>query len=336
MNLPDIVSMLIVILLSVLFMWLYRMRGHSATKGFLSGFFFGTLIALESYVRGAQAVLLLIPIIDLIVVFVLPPLGDGVFARLERPDGFDTFIKYMTILFYVGESVNGAIIAGFALTIIEILFMALAARGQVRTKVDEGATVAVRYVRTVEEMSDGLGDISRYVVIATILIGFSNVVQRYLGSALQMDLTNNAFIEVQWYLYSVIFLFGFAFILKNQINVRVDFWFAEQPKKTKARIDLIGHFLALLPFTILALWATWRPVLTGWGRRPNGDWGYWEVSPDPSGLARAPLFTLMIVAFVTLLLQAIAEVVKLILVLRDQEDQIGEVVIDIDAPLRIE
>lgn len=192
------------------------------------------------------------------------------------------------------------------------------------------------YVRGIDRLTEFLGNLSMYIVIVLLVIGFANVVLRYVGRFVGVRLTSNAVIELQWYLYSLVFFFGFAYILKHNINVRVDFWFGKQSQKRKALIDLIGHAIALFPFTIIALWVTVNPVLTSWGRRPNGTWGMWEVSPDPSGLPRAPIKTMILVAFVTLLLQAIAEIIKLVAVYRNIEGIRPGHLAEVEAPLRIE
>ena len=196
--------------------------------------------------------------------------------------------------------------------------------------------ILAAYVRFVDSMTEWFGKVAMYVVMITVFVGFANVVLRYVGKAIGIRLTSNLVIELQWYLYSLIFFFGFAYILKNGVNVRVDFWFAEQSRKTKAWIDIIGHTVSLIPFTIIALWVTWTPVLTSWGRRPNGEWGTWEMSPDPSGLPRAPIKSMIIFAFLMLLLQGIAELLKLYAIVRDKETEMGTAVIELDAPIRIE
>lgn len=170
---------------------------------------------------------------------------------------------------------------------------------------------ALRYERWADTMSEWTGKLSQYVVLVTVGVGFLNVVLRYVGQLVGVRLTNNGLIEAQWYLYSLIFLFGFGYILKHQINVRVDFWFAEQPPRRKAWIDLVGHLIALVPFAIMGIWLSIPQVQTSW--RLN------EQSPDPSGLPRAPIKTMIIVAFVILLIQGIAEVIKQIAVLRGVE-----------------
>ncbi len=229
---------------------------------------------------------------------------------------------------------------------------------------------ARKYVDWADRMSEWFGWLSQMIVPITIGVGISNVFLRYLGQYSGLKLTSNVVIELQWYLYTLIFLFSFAYILKNGINVRVDFWFAEQPERRKAIIDLVGHCLALLPFCVLALYVSWNPVLTSWGHdsraglfegwedwqgtrakvsnfmetcRASEDcnitinsWGKqlpWEMSNDPSGLPRAPIKSMILVGFGTLLLQAIAETLRLIGFLRGdpafkREEQ--------EAPIRIE
>jgi TRAP-type mannitol/chloroaromatic compound transport system permease small subunit len=187
-------------------------------------------------------------------------------------------------------------------------------------------TAALAYQRFADRLSEWMGKISQYVVIVTVVVGFVNVVLRYTGQLAGVRLTNNGLIEAQWYLYSLIFLFGFGYILKHQVNVRVDFWFADQPRRRKAWIDIIGHSISLIPFCLIAIWVSVPQVRTSWQLN--------EQSPDPSGLPRAPIKTMIIVAFVLLLAQAVAEMVKLISVLRGLDEQVG--IEESDTPIRIE
>ena len=63
-----------------------------------------------------------------------------------------------------------------------------------------------------------------------------------LGQFIGVQLTSNLFIEMQWYLYSLVFFLGFAYILENGINVRVDFIYANWSKKRKALLDSLGTY----------------------------------------------------------------------------------------------
>ncbi|MBV7334951.1 TRAP transporter small permease subunit [Chloroflexi bacterium TSY] len=189
--------------------------------------------------------------------------------------------------------------------------------------------------RRIDRFSDWIGTISVYLVIITVALTFYNVVVRYLGQYIGTQLSFNTFLELQWHFYSLVFFLSFAYILKHGINVRVDFIYAHWPTKRKALLDFVGHLLFLVPFCLLAIWVTINPVLTAWGRLPNGGWGPWEQSPDPGGLPRAPIKTMIIIAFVLLLLQTFSELVKLWVILRGHEELV-ETELDTESPLRIE
>ncbi len=180
------------------------------------------------------------------------------------------------------------------------------------------ARFADRVRRPVETLSEFAGRLGQFLIVLVVIVGFGNVVLRYAGQYTERKLTSNAWIEAQWYLYGTAFLLGFPHVLKHNVNVRVDFWYGRFSAAKKAVIDLVGHLLALLPFCILALTKTWGPVMTSFGRRPDGSWpagrvwDNWEQSPDPDGFPRAPIKAMIVVGFALLLLQAVVEVLKLV------------------------
>ncbi|RMH77762.1 MAG: TRAP transporter small permease subunit [Actinomyces sp.] len=198
----------------------------------------------------------------------------------------------------------------------------------------------VRLVRGIEHVSDAAGAVSALLVLVVFVVGIVNVALRYLGRWTEQSLTNNTWIESQWYLFGAIFLLGFPWVLKEQINPRVDFWYAGYSARRKAWIDFVGHLIFLVPFCFVALRILWDPILTSFGRRPDGSfptwkvWEIWEQSPDAGGLPRAPIKGAIYVGFVLLGLQAVAEVIKagFVVVGRDHLVPRKERV----APLRIE
>lgn len=173
----------------------------------------------------------------------------------------------------------------------------------------------LRISRGIDAAIEFIGNLLPYLVVLMIGVGFYNVVARYLGRFIGARLTDNSAIEIQWYLYSILFFLGFAYILKHNLNVRVDFLYAKWSPQRRAWIDLLGTLLFLIPFCILGIYVTINPVLSSWGRLPNGSWGVWEISPDPNGLPRAPIKSMIIVAFSLLLLQAFSQVIKYLAVL---------------------
>lgn len=167
----------------------------------------------------------------------------------------------------------------------------------------------LKIAQWIDSFSERLGIASAYTVLFTVAIGFYNVVARYIGKFVGVKLTSNLFIELQWYLFSLTFLLGFAYILKIGENVRVDFLYGDWSMKTRAWVDLIGH-LFLATFCIIGIYVTIFPVMQSWGQLPDGSFGPWEVSPDPDGLPRAPIKTMIPVGFALLLLQTISEIIK--------------------------
>src|SRR3712207_2393407 len=176
-----------------------------------------------------------------------------------------------------------------------------------------------------DRVSDVLGQVSQYLVLVLVLVGFGNVLLRYVGEAIGRRLTTNDLIEAQWYVYGMLFLLALPYVLRHQVNVRVDFWFTNQPMRRKALIDLVGHLIGLIPFALLGI-AISLPAV----RR---SWRIGETTPE-GGLPLAPIKTLILAAMVLLLLQALAEVVKLVVVLEGNDDLVE--LEEHDVPLRIE
>ena len=181
-------------------------------------------------------------------------------------------------------------------------------------------------VTVADGVTEACGWLARVVVAILIPVGFLNVFLRYVGRYTETQLVNNTWIEAQWYLYGIIFLLMFPYLLRHDGNVRVDFWYAERSEKVKTRIDLIGHMVGLVPFTALAIWVSWKPVLN--------SWSIWEVSPDPGGLPRAPLKAMILAAFVLMGIQAVATLIRLVARLTGKD--IGSREERSEAPLRIE
>lgn len=160
----------------------------------------------------------------------------------------------------------------------------------------------LKFADAVDRFAEWQGGLSALLVILVILVGFYNVVTRYVGQWIGVTLSSNAYIELQWYLFSAIFFFGFAYILKHHINVRVDFFYSRWNEKQRALLDFLGTLLFLIPFCLLGLYVTFTPVLRAWVT--------WEMSSDANGLPRAPVKSLVVIAFTFLLLQSVAQLIK--------------------------
>lgn len=168
----------------------------------------------------------------------------------------------------------------------------------------------LKFAHGIDRVSEFLGKISIYLILVLVVVGFYNVAVRYTGRFIGQNLSSNRLIEVQWYIYSVLFFLIFAYNIKHDVNVRVDILYAKWSTKRKAWVDLLGTLLFVVPLAIIGIWMTITPVLQSWGQLPNGTFGPWELSPDPDGLPRAPIKSFIIVAFALMLLQALAQIIK--------------------------
>ena len=183
----------------------------------------------------------------------------------------------------------------------------------------------LKFSQFIDNGADKLGWLSNWLVLLTIGVGFFNVVARYMGRFIGVQLSSNALLELQWYLFSLTFLFGFVYILRHGENVRVDFLYTNMSEKKRSLVDFVGTVLFLIPFCLLGIWVTINPVLQSWGRLSDGSWGTWEISSDANGLPRAPIKTMVPIALLLLLLQSISQAIKYLAVLlgyQQVEDQL--------------
>jgi len=116
-----------------------------------------------------------------------------------------------------------------------------------------------------------------------------------------------------------------ADLLRYGGSGRVDCWYGECSDRGKARSGLVGHLVGLVPFTLLGIWVSWKPV--------RGSWLHWEMSPDPGGLPRAPIKAMILVAFILLGMQALASLIRLAAFFTGRDE---ELFIEREAPMRIE
>ena len=164
------------------------------------------------------------------------------------------------------------------------------------------------YTRFLDRVTGGVGRIISWMALLMVAIGAFNAIARYLGRFIGVNLSSNLYLELQWYLFSLIFLLGAGYALKENAHVRVDVIYGRLEARSRALINVIGSVLMLIPFCIFVLWVSWPSIRNSWMVR--------EGSPDPGGLPRYPLKAVIIVAFVLLLAQGVAELFKSIAVLR--------------------
>lgn len=156
--------------------------------------------------------------------------------------------------------------------------------------------------RVIDAVTVRVGQAVSWLALAMVLIGAGNAVLRYAGRYVGENLSSNALLETQWYLFSALFLLAAAWTLQQDRHVRVDVLYGRLAPRRKAMIDLAGTILFLLPFCAFAVWVTFPSVAESWRLR--------EVSPDPGGLPRYPVKTLLLLSLYLLIAQGLSQLCK--------------------------
>lgn len=153
------------------------------------------------------------------------------------------------------------------------------------------------------------GQATSWLVLILVLLVAYDVTMRYLFQSGSVALQ-----ELEWHLFSLVFLFGSAYALRHDGHVRLDLFYQSRFMNDyrRAWVNLIGSVMFLIPFCIL--------VITSSDAFVTQSWQFNEGSPDPGGLPwRWLLKAAMPVGFGLLLLQGIAEAIRNLCIVLDEE-----------------
>lgn len=160
----------------------------------------------------------------------------------------------------------------------------------------------LKIANVIDWITEWIGRLTYWLVLLMVVVGAWNVIGRYLGRIIGINLTSNSLIEIQWYLFDIVFLFGAAYAFKYNEHVRVDLFYKGWSRRRKALANFVGNLIFLIPFSSLMIYYSWNFVANSWKIR--------EMSPDPGGLPRYPIKFVIILAFMLLILQGISEAIK--------------------------
>lgn len=151
--------------------------------------------------------------------------------------------------------------------------------------------------RGIDALNEAIGRAVKWLVLLATLVSATNAGLRY-----GFDLSSNAWLELQWYLFALIFLLGAGYTLKHNGHVRIDVLYGRLTPRAQAWIDLLGGLLFLLPVAGLMAWLGWAVFAESWAIQ--------EHSPDSGGLLRWPIKLALPVGFGLLFLQGVSESIK--------------------------
>ena len=151
--------------------------------------------------------------------------------------------------------------------------------------------------RAIDRLNAFVGKYSIWLIFAATFISAANAIVRKA-----FDTSSNAFLEVQWYLFAWSFLIAAGYTLLHREHVRIDVINSRLSKKAQVWIDIIGFAFFLTPLCLTILWLSMPVVIQMY---QSG-----EMSGNPGGLIRWPVWTAIPVGITLLLLQGISELIK--------------------------
>lgn len=156
--------------------------------------------------------------------------------------------------------------------------------------------------KAIDRISAATGALSRWLLLGMVFLGAFNAIARYFDRYTGFGLSSNTYIELQWYFFAAVFLLAAAETLRSDSHVRVDVVYGRLSSRGKAITNVLGTLIFLVPFCVMMVIVSWPTV--------SNSWAILEQSPDPGGLPRYPIKTIIPIAFVLLLLQALALLVR--------------------------
>jgi len=151
--------------------------------------------------------------------------------------------------------------------------------------------------RAIDAVNDRLGRLANWLVIAACLISAANAMSRYA-----FDLSSNAWLEIQWYLFAAMVMLGASYTLKMNEHVRVDIVYTHLSERGKEWLDLVGTAVFLVPSMLVIAYYSWPFFMQSWAIN--------EISGNAGGLLRWPVKLLVPLGFFLVAMQGISEIIK--------------------------
>ncbi len=161
----------------------------------------------------------------------------------------------------------------------------------------------LRLSAAIDQFTAFIGHAVSWLILIAVLISAGNAVIRKA-----FDMSSNAWLELQWYLFSAVFLLAASYTLQRNDHIRIDIISAMLPKSVRNLIDLLGHVLMLMPFVILMIYEAYPFVMTSFAQQ--------EVSTNAGGLIIWPAKALLLAGFLLLAMQGVSEIIKRIAVMQ--------------------
>jgi TRAP-type mannitol/chloroaromatic compound transport system permease small subunit len=161
----------------------------------------------------------------------------------------------------------------------------------------------LRLSGVIDAINTQIGKWVAWAILAAVVVSAVNATVRKV-----FDMSSNSWLELQWVLFSAVFLLCASWTLRDNEHIRIDIVNNHLPRGLRNTIELIGHAFFLLPLTIIIL-VTSIPFFTG-------SFAINEQSTNAGGLPQWPAKSLIMIGFAMLLAQCISELIKRVAIIQ--------------------
>jgi TRAP-type mannitol/chloroaromatic compound transport system permease small subunit len=157
----------------------------------------------------------------------------------------------------------------------------------------------------IDQINEKIGYVCNLLVLGACLVSAGNAMIRYA-----FDYSSNGWLELQWYMFAVLVMFGAAYTFKRNEHVRVEIFYLYLSERGQLWLDLIGTLFFLIPSCLLLAYLSWPFFMQ--------SYSIGEMSGNAGGLVRWPIKFVIPSGFVMLALQGVSEVIKRIAALQGE------------------
>lgn len=158
-------------------------------------------------------------------------------------------------------------------------------------------TPLLKFSSLIDKFNELIGRYASWCIVLAACVGAGNAIVRKL-----FDISSNAWLEIQWWLFSIAFLLASSWALRDNDHIRIDILHSFLSPRVRDFLELLGHVFFLLPTALLLFLSSWNYFFISWGQN--------EQSKDAGGLPQWPIKALLPLAFGLLLLQTLSQIIK--------------------------
>jgi TRAP-type mannitol/chloroaromatic compound transport system permease small subunit len=157
----------------------------------------------------------------------------------------------------------------------------------------------------IDTVNEKIGYICNFLVLASCIVSAANAMIRYA-----FGYSSNGWLELQWYMFAILVMFGASYTFKRNEHVRVEIFYLFLSERGQLWLDLIGTLFFMIPACLLLAYLSWPFFMQAYA--------VGEMSGNAGGLVRWPIKLVIPAGFVMLALQGVSEVIKRIAALQGQ------------------